>query len=130
MLGTNSCMFDTDGDGFSDLVEVLRGTDPLAPESAQDADRDGYTNSDELADHTDPFSVDLAFRSDHAYFATTSPAPPTADGRNCYNFTIGNVGMVATQSIPNPPFLAYPAGMNQIYVYLEMGFAGEPHQAR
>jgi Bacterial TSP3 repeat len=123
LLGTDSCQFDTDGDGFSDLVEVLRGTNPLVPENTQDADHDGYANVDELAGHTDPFSVDLAFRSDHAYFTTTTPTTPTSDGRNCYTFTVSNIGLVSSQSIPNPPFSSYPAGENDIYLYLEMGFA-------
>ena len=123
ILGTDPCQFDTDGDGFSDLVEVLRGTNPLVPENTLDSDRDGYANVDELAEHTDPFSIDLAFRADHAYFGTTAAGAPTADGRNCYDFTIGNVGLVATQAIPNPPFNDIVAGTNDIYVYLEMGFA-------
>ncbi len=121
-LGTDACQFDTDGDSFSDLVEALVGTNPLVPENTLDTDHDGYTNVDELRDHTDPHSIDLAFRADHAYYATSALTTPTPDGRNCYSFTIGNIGLVSTQSIANPPFDPFPAGQNDIYVFMEMGF--------
>jgi hypothetical protein len=121
-LGTDACQFDTDGDGFSDLVETLVGTNPLVPENTLDTDHDGYANVNELTDHTDPHSIDLSFRADHAYYSTTAPTTPTPDGRNCYTFTIGNIGLVSTLAVPNPPFDPYPAGQNDIYVYLEMGF--------
>ena len=127
VLGTDPCQLDTDGDGFSDLVEVLRGTNPLVPENTLDSDRDGYANTDELADHTDPLSNDLAFRSQHAYFVTTSEAPQTSDGRNCYNFTVGNIGLVPTKSVTNPPFVPLPAGNNDIYLYFELGFQNRLH---
>jgi len=123
LLGTDPCQSDTDTDGFTDLVEVLRGTDPLAPEGIKDTDRDGYSNAQELADHTDPLSIDLTFRSQRAYWTTVADAPPTADGRACYTFEIGNVSLVSTQAIPNPPFVDIPAGTNNIYLYVTMGFS-------
>jgi len=121
-LGTDACQFDTDGDGFSDLVETLVGTNPLVPENTLDTDHDGYANVKELTDHTDPLSIDLAFRADHAYYTTTAATTPTPDGRNCYTFTIGNIGLVSTQAVPNPPFDPFPAGENDIYVFMELGF--------
>jgi hypothetical protein len=123
LLGTDPCQSDTDGDSFTDLVEAFRGTDPLVPEATKDTDRDGYSNVQELADHTDPLAIDLTFRSQRAYWTTVSDAPPTADGRACYNFEIGNVSLVATQAIPNPPFADIPAGTNDIYLYVTMGFS-------
>ncbi len=127
LLGTDPCQSDTDGDGFTDLVEVLRGTDPLVAEGTKDTDRDGYSNVNELAEHTDPLSIDLAFRSQRAYWTTVTNAPPTADGRACYNFEIGNVSLVATQALPNPPFGPIAAGTNDIYLYMTMGFSdGSP----
>jgi hypothetical protein len=127
LLGTDACQSDTDGDGFTDLVETLRGTDPLVAEGIKDTDRDGYTNVQELSDHTDPLAIDLTFRSERAYWTTWSDAPPTADGRACYNFEIGNVSLVATQALPNPPFADIPAGTNNIYLYVTMGFSdGSP----
>ena len=123
LLGTDPCQSDTDGDGFTDLVEVLRGPDPLVAEATKDTDRDGYSNVQELADHTDPLAIDLTFRSERAYWTTVSDAPPTADGRACYNFEIGNVSLVATQALPDPPFADVPAGTNNIYLYVTMGFS-------
>ena len=102
---------------------MLRGTDPLVAEATKDTDRDGYSNVQELADHTDPLAIDLTFRSERAYWTTVSDAPPTTDGRACYNFEIGNVSLVATQALPNPPFSDIPAGTNNIYLYVTMGFS-------
>ncbi len=99
------------------------GTNPLVPENTLDTDHDGYTNVDELRDHTDPLSIDLAFRADHAYYSTYALTTPTPDGRNCYSFTIGNIGLVSTQAIPNPPFAdPFPPARTTSTSIIEMGF--------
>jgi hypothetical protein len=45
---------DSNGDGLSDLVDVLSGIDPANP----DVDGDGVPNVVELAQGTDPFTAD------------------------------------------------------------------------
>jgi len=128
LLGTEACVGDTDGDGVPDLVEVLSGTNPLVPEDLLDTDRDGYTNMDEVLAHTDPLSADSAFRVDRGYDYVVTPTDPD-NGRACYNVRISNVGLVQTQSVPNPPFADTPAGNNDIYIYFQAGRENDPRGA-
>ena len=127
MLGTDSCVGDTDGDGIPDLVEVLSGTNPQVPEDLSDSDGDGVTNIDELMAHTDPGSADLSFGQDRSYGYTLTPAPPTADGRQCFTFTASNISLMQTLARPNPPYPEIPAGTNDVYLYLEAGRDDDPH---
>lgn len=79
LLGTNDCMGDTDGDGIPDIVEVFAGTNPLQAEGTLDADRDGFDNLDELRRGTDPRSNDPAFIGSHStYYRWEEIAAPLA----------------------------------------------------
>lgn len=129
VLGTDSCVADTDGDSIPDLVEVLSRTNPLEPEDLRDSDADGTTNIDEILAHTDSLSDDNDFRSARAYGYTISDAPPTDDGRPCYDFTIDNITLVNTLERPNPPFPTTPAGTNDIYLYFQVGRQNQVHGA-
>lgn len=127
VLGTDSCVGDTDGDGIPDLVEVLSGTNPLLPEDLRDDDRDGITNVDELLAHTDPESADLAFAQARAYGYTLTPTTSTTDGRACYDLTAQNISLMPTLQRPNPPYADIPAGQNDVYLYFEAGRQDDPH---
>jgi hypothetical protein len=124
VLGTDPCTGDTDGDGLPDLVEVLSGTDPLVPEDLKDSDGDGIPDAQEAVDHTDPLTADLAFRAQYAYgYSLGLASQTTPDGRACYNVAASNVTLMSTLAAkdPNHPNLATKAGVNQIYLYFQVG---------
>lgn len=125
-LGTDSCMSDSDGDSLPELVELLAGTNPLIAEGLADADRDGVPNVVEVTVHTDPNSADLAFRDERAYGYAVEDAPPTEDGRACYRIHVRNVGLVTPQRRPNPPYPDILEGMNDVYLYLQVGRDNDP----
>ncbi|HUB09151.1 MAG TPA: calcium-binding protein [Myxococcales bacterium] len=123
LLETDACAADTDVDGLSDLVELHSGTNPLVPEANQDTDGDGVSNAIEVMSHSDPLTSDLAFRADRATWSSVEPGTPTADGRPCYDFTIGNVSLMATQGYQDG-FVNIPAGANFIYLLGEWSYQG------
>ena len=125
VLGTESCMGDTDGDTLPDLVELLSGTNVLIAEDLADDDRDGFTNASEVEAHTDPHSADIAFRSDRGIGYVVVDGERTVDGRQCYDIRVRNVGLVASQVRPNAPYPDIPAGMNDIYLYFQVGRESE-----
>lgn len=129
VLGTDSCVADTDGDALPDLVEALSRTNPLVPEDLKDTDGDGISNAEEVMAHTDVQSVDNDYRSQRAYGYEWSNADPTDDGRPCYDFRVDNVSLTETQVRPNPPFPSIPDGTNDIYLYIQVGRQNEPHGA-
>lgn len=51
---TDPCNADTDGDGISDGWEVDNSLDPLVNDASIDSDGDGYTNLEEYLKNTDP----------------------------------------------------------------------------
>lgn len=126
VLGTNPCASDTDGDGVGDLVEFLSSTNPLVPEDLLDSDRDGLLNIEELQAHTDALSADIAYHSERGYLYRVNDAPPTADGRPCYNIRVDNITLVPTLARPNPPFGTIPKGINDVYLYLQFGRDNDP----
>lgn len=128
VLGTDSCITDTDGDGLPDLAEFLGGTNPLIAEDLADDDRDGLPNVGELISHTDPISADIAFQQERGYGYDIKDAPPTADGRACYEIDIYNVTVVGTQKRPSPDGtgLIIPQGTNDIYIYFQVGRDNDP----
>lgn len=121
VLGTDPCMGDTDGDGPNDLVEFLSNTNPLVREELTDSDRDGVINLDEILAHTDPQSADNAYLSERGYVYSIADAPPTPDGRACYQIRVENISLVDTLARPNPPFADIPRGTNDIYLYAQFG---------
>ncbi|HEY8207118.1 MAG TPA: calcium-binding protein [Myxococcaceae bacterium] len=129
VLGTDSCVADTDGDSIPDLVEVLSRTNPLDPEDLKDSDADGSSNVDELLAHTDALSDDNDFRSARAYGYTITDGPVTDDGRPCYDFSVDNISLVNTLEKPNPPFPTTPAGTNDLYLYFQVGRQNQVHGA-
>ena len=128
VLGTDACIADTDGDGLPDLVEHLGGTNPLLPEDLRDDERDGLTNVGEIESHTDPISADIEFQKERGYGYAITPADPTIDGRACYNINIYNLTVVGTKSRPSPDGsgLTIPKGVNDLYVYLQVGRENDP----
>ena len=128
VLGTDPCVGDTDGDGLPDLVEALGGTNPLVPEDLQDSDRDGLPNILEVEAHGDPLSADLSFHTERGYRYDIREAEPTPDGRSCYTVRAENVTLLPTLERPNPlfPGRSFPAGTNDVYLYLQVGRDNEP----
>jgi len=127
VIGTDPCVADTDGDGLSDFVEVMSGTNPLVPEDLIDTDRDGVSNADEVTGHTDPLANDVEYRADRGYVVQISDADPTPDGRACYHVRATNVSLVATQARPDALGNIIPAGTNDIILYFQAGRSNDPH---
>ncbi len=67
MLRLEPTLFDTDADGYPDLVEFLYGTNFLVNDVARDDDYDGVNNGQELSVHTDPRSNDARIRAEMSY---------------------------------------------------------------
>ena len=126
VLGTDPCISDTDGDGISDFVELHQGTRPLIAEDLRDDDRDGASNIDEVLQHSDVTSADVSFQAERGYRYQISDTTPAVDGRACYNFRISNIGLVSTLERPNPPFESIKKGVNDIYLYFQVGRANDP----
>lgn len=129
VLGTDPCVSDSDGDGLPDLVEALTLTNPLVPEDLLDSDHDGLTNVAEVQAHSDPFSADLAFNAERGYGYALADAAPTVDGRACYALRAENITLVPTLAHPHPsyPGVQIDAGTNDIYLYMQVGRANDPH---
>ncbi len=78
VVGTNPYLQDTDRDGLPDVVEVLRGLFPLVDDRLYDTDGDGMRNGVELQQATDPNSNDSASAVVNAY--SISVVADTPDG--------------------------------------------------
>lgn len=128
VLGTDSCISDTDGDGLPDLVEFLQGTNPLIPEDLADDDRDGLPNVGEVLSHTDPISADIAFQQERGYGYDIKESTKTADDRACYDIDVYNVTVVGTLKRPAPGYTGQivPQGTNDVYIYFQVGRDNDP----
>lgn len=78
VVGTSAFLQDTDRDGLPDVVEVLRGLFPLVDDRLFDTDGDGMRNGLELRQATDPNANDSAAAVAHAY--SNSIVADVADG--------------------------------------------------
>jgi hypothetical protein len=67
LLRLDPTLFDTDGDGSPDLLEVMYGTNFLQDDSLTDSDFDGTPNNVELKQHSDPRSADPKTQAEDAY---------------------------------------------------------------
>ncbi len=128
VLGTDACTSDSDGDGLPDLVEFLAGSNALLPEDLGDDDGDGKLNSSEVTVHSDPLAADLAYQQERGYGYTVEDAEPTPDGRACYRIRVTNIGLLPTLQRPSPDQtgLTVPKGVNDIYLYLQVGRENDP----
>lgn len=126
VLGTDPCISDSDGDGIPELVELHMGTNPLLPEDLNDNDRDGTSNVAEILQHSDPNSADIEFQAEHSYGYSIKEVEPTPDGRQCYALRVYNVGLVTPEELPNPPFANIKRGVNNVYIYFQVGRNNDP----
>jgi hypothetical protein len=78
VMGTSAFLQDTDRDGLPDVLEVLRGLYPLVDDRLFDTDGDGMRNGLELRQATDPNANDSAAAVTHAYL--NSVVADVADG--------------------------------------------------
>lgn len=62
--GGNHTGVDSDFDGITDYIEIIKGTNPTAKDANQDTDRDGKTNKEELMLGSDPNFYDPDFTSE------------------------------------------------------------------
>lgn len=67
LLRLEPTLFDSDADGYPDIIEFLYGTNFLENDGERDDDFDGVTNGRELSVHTDPRSNDARVRAKLSY---------------------------------------------------------------
>ena len=67
VLGTDRSLFDSDRDGYPDVLEFRAGSNYLRADTLHDTDMDGLKNGRELEEHLDPQCNDSAARSEGAY---------------------------------------------------------------
>jgi hypothetical protein len=67
LLRLDPTLFDTDADGYPDLIEFLGGTNFLENDILVDSDFDGVPNGTELRIHSDPRSADPRVRAEFPY---------------------------------------------------------------
>lgn len=112
-LGTDTRLFDSDGDRLTDLQELLAALDPLdASDAVADADNDGMRNIDEIRLHLNPNQrnsphgdTDVRYR----YLVNETETRP--DGRICYHGEVKNVRLLTTGTGTDSP-----RGASRIYV--------------
>ena len=111
LLGTDRTLFDTDADGFPDLVELVAGTNALFNDNLDDVDIDGVPNGLEIRGHTDVTSNDARVRGELAYQYQVTDLGIGQNERTCYAVRVSNVTLVATQD------RGFGAGNNDVVVY-------------
>jgi hypothetical protein len=104
-LGTDTRLFDSDGDRLTDWQEVRYKLNPLDPTDATgDADNDGMRNIDEIRLHLDPNQrnspegdTDVRYR----YLVDQTETRP--DGRVCYHGEVKNIHLLTTGTGTDSP---------------------------
>jgi hypothetical protein len=67
VLGTDRSLYDSDRDGYPDVLEFRAGSNYLRADNLHDTDMDGLKNGRELEEHLDPQCNDTKARSSGAY---------------------------------------------------------------
>jgi len=97
IIGTNSQIADSDGDGVPDGVEWQFHTQPSSSDMDQDPDSDGLVNRQEVHLHMNPLLADSQFVTVSGYrYLIETDGPVDAQGRQCYHFRVENVSLAPT----------------------------------
>ena len=97
-LKTRKELFDSDGDGVPDGMEVRSKLDPLAADAADtDSDGDGIPDREEFRADSNPGFRDAAFKEKFGY-QYESKGEVQGDGRVCYDFNVTNLRLVTPPS--------------------------------
>jgi hypothetical protein len=122
-LGTDTRLFDSDGDRITDLLELQNGLNPLDHEDAlADDDHDTVRNIDEIRNHTNPHVPDvMTGDTDVRYRYDVANVTTQKDGSICYDFTIRNIQMLTTGKGTDAEL-----GKNRIYVYFDQAPTDRP----
>jgi hypothetical protein len=97
IIGTNSQLQDSDGDGVPDWVEWQFHTQPSSPDMDEDPDSDGLVNRNEVHLHMNPLVADSQFVTVDGYrYLIETDGPVDGEGRQCYHFRVDNVSLAPT----------------------------------
>lgn len=102
-LKTKQNLFDSDGDGIPDGMEVRYGLDPLKPQAAGlDTDGDGLRDFAEFRADSNPIRRDNVFfdKNGYEYEVTPRPRSDPNDPITCYEFSVSNLQLVPTDALP------------------------------
>ncbi len=135
IIGTNAQRMDSDDDGVSDGVEFRLGSQPSSKDLPQDPDNDRLTTGEELTMHMNPLVDDSDNLSVTGYrYEVVKNAGLDLEGRQCWNFTVTNVGLANT--IPDtrdagnpdggPDLYRQRAGFNDLFVTFSMTPGDDP----
>lgn len=111
LLSTDRTLFDSDADGYPDLVEFNTGANPIANDALEDIDLDGVPNGKEILAHTDLMSNDALHRAEMAVRYRISPTAVTEQQRSCYAVRVMNVTLMDTLD------RGFGPGQNDLDVY-------------
>jgi YD repeat-containing protein len=97
--GANAALVDSDGDGLSDALEIVLGTDPFNP----DTDGDGFSDGIEVASGSDPLDPNCTPLScrvpggevSSVMFSTMNTAPPPGGFREAGSATFSLINTAA-----------------------------------
>jgi len=110
LISSDTTLFDTDADGFPDLLEFRSGTNALFDDGLDDVDLDGARNGQEILANSDPLSNDGRTRASLEYRYRISDLGPQGQ-RQCYNVRVSNITLVETRDTGAGP------GFNNIDIY-------------
>lgn len=90
--------FDSDLDGIPDVLEMIRGTNPVAYDVLADADHDGQTNLSEYRIGQDQRSSAMVPAADQVTYTVTELSDTCGTGQNVVKIEITNLPLMPTSS--------------------------------
>lgn len=141
--------FDSDSDGVTDFIEIIRGTNPMLSDVNLDSDQDGVKNLREILNGTDPFDKKTVIDSHITQFGgspvfySQSQCAFEGEGRHANLDNVSFAKSLAFDSAENEfdhtadenlvlvTFVAEPLGMNPVnnrllyYVILKLNSEGK-----
>jgi len=121
---------DSDLDGIPDVLEVLRSTQPLTPDTLADYDNDQILNSREYEQGTNPRWANSAISYSPLYsLSSTKVTRSTTCSGELWNIKINHITLVTpreTLSIPETSFFYRAPTQNKILITIQTHLGNNP----